>query len=1172
MGRSRCKLTLLAASAMMHSSQVMVGVGRSQVALTSSDQKLLWTRAHNRCSFPSCRQPLTEDQVDAATGDVFFTVVGEEAHIRSASVNGPRYDHNYPAEKIETYENRILLCPAHHTRVDAQLGRGYAASTLLEMKRKHEKLESRREGLDTAVRHYLNDQFNADDPVRFRQVLLDGPSVDSMFVDVPFACRDSDPVAELLKRIADGRPGDAVASPGFVVTGAAQALLHPEWVGHALLVGGPGQGKSTLLQYLCQFHRGRRLERTGYTGDAQGLRPVTETSRVAVRIDLRDYAAWAAPTGGSGAAKKKGRRRPKPEADAEWRSIEQYIAKHIEQRSGGHTFSVEDLAVLLATEPVLLALDGLDEVADLDDRRNVGDQVMRTTTRLDPEAMDLVVLVATRPGLTVSSLWSTPKFATCYLQRLTAGLRLQYLRRWCEVAHLTTTTARRLETTFLEHENLPHIRDLASYPMQLAILLHLLHQRGLLPQQRTELYAEFLKTFLDREETEDKEPLVACYRSVIVDVHAYIGWQLQLRAEDDRATGSISRDDLNSLLVAHLRGREKGDELAVMLLEAIEGRVLCLLEREPGYFEFEVQSLREYFAALYVNDYAPRRGAGNSREDCFDALLVRPYWLNVARFFVGMVSNWEVRGIGQGLRQLATGPELGRHPLLRSAAARLLDDRAFQRQSDATVSEVVDFILDGPGVVLANDGFLDESEQPLTLPEDAGRSQVLRHLQRRLCERGTSEGTRHAAARLAQRHTDETTDLAAWWWQKFEPTESWLRTACDVGALAEVPVGSETKLATAVAAETEACWPVELLGLGGYSDHHDDVLTTCVSQLNDGAADVVETDLATPLGRLIDVALVAQGRFRPSHPPSERRTRYRGAAGRAVLTQYLASADALRLSPASTAGDQDWFDRLRQVGEVWGDGWVLRQAAALIPATVDLRSLGRNESAIFADVWRAESDYRANRGDSGWWRQASAAAITSLDRRAWLFAVITTAQTAVVTGLSKEIDAAVSELSPRHYRSMEAAVAAFARTARRRDLLLHDALRRGIASFTARTLWLLRLTCSTPGVEQIDRKLGASFVDLLDAGMGDRREVLRAVRSKVQPAWLHGTRETLPDGWLAVVRLGALSNATANQVLEKPEDWPREIVSISVQHVSARIARQPSVSQLEHENHWFQAD
>ncbi len=89
------------------------------------------------------------------------------------------------------------------------------------------------------------------DRVRFRRVELDGPTVDSMFVDVPFTCRDDAGPAEFLREVVAAHPADAAVSEGFVVIGAAQGLLHPGWSGNALVVAGPGQGKSTLLQFLC---------------------------------------------------------------------------------------------------------------------------------------------------------------------------------------------------------------------------------------------------------------------------------------------------------------------------------------------------------------------------------------------------------------------------------------------------------------------------------------------------------------------------------------------------------------------------------------------------------------------------------------------------------------------------------------------------------------------------------------------------------------------------------------------------------------------------------------------------------------------------------------------------------------------------------------------------------
>lgn len=273
------------------------------MGLSPKDRKTLWGRSRHLCAFPQCRRQLTADQVDAKTGETFQTIVGEEAHIHSPSPDGPRYDAKYPADKLETYENRILLCSIHHTFIDSEKGRAYTPDTLITMKRRHERQEERRERISGTIRAYVADQYEADDKVLFRQVKLEGPRVDSMFVDVPFASRGGTEAAARLARIAADAPGDAAAEDGFVVTGAAQALLHPEWTGNALIVGGPGQGKSTLLQFVCQFHRARFQQAPDYSGAAQGLRALTDVVRVPIRIDLRDYAHWASSKAAAARAK-----------------------------------------------------------------------------------------------------------------------------------------------------------------------------------------------------------------------------------------------------------------------------------------------------------------------------------------------------------------------------------------------------------------------------------------------------------------------------------------------------------------------------------------------------------------------------------------------------------------------------------------------------------------------------------------------------------------------------------------------------------------------------------------------------------------------------------------------------------------------------------------------------
>jgi len=150
---------------------------RSAVGLSPKDRKTLWGRSRHLCAFPQCRRQLTEDQVDAKTGETFQTVIGEEAHIYSPSPDGPRFDAKFPASKLETYENRILLCSIHHTLIDSEKGRAYDPKTLLTMKRSHEQQQERRERISGTVRAYVADQYEADDKVLFRQVRLRPPEV-----------------------------------------------------------------------------------------------------------------------------------------------------------------------------------------------------------------------------------------------------------------------------------------------------------------------------------------------------------------------------------------------------------------------------------------------------------------------------------------------------------------------------------------------------------------------------------------------------------------------------------------------------------------------------------------------------------------------------------------------------------------------------------------------------------------------------------------------------------------------------------------------------------------------------------------------------------------------------------------------------------------------------------
>jgi hypothetical protein len=81
-----------------------------------SDVKILYGLAAGRCAFPDCRIEL----VFQATSVEERVQIGHIAHIhgRKDDPQSQRYDPLYPEEKLDTYDNWILLCPTCHAKVD----------------------------------------------------------------------------------------------------------------------------------------------------------------------------------------------------------------------------------------------------------------------------------------------------------------------------------------------------------------------------------------------------------------------------------------------------------------------------------------------------------------------------------------------------------------------------------------------------------------------------------------------------------------------------------------------------------------------------------------------------------------------------------------------------------------------------------------------------------------------------------------------------------------------------------------------------------------------------------------------------------------------------------------------------------------------------------------------
>jgi len=129
------------------------------MGLSNRDRKILWAKAGNQCSYRYKGNICTQKLVEAPNG--MDTVVGFECHIVGRSKDSTRFLKNYPEDKVDTYENRILLCGSHHKLIDDKNNEQiYTIQVVRKMKKEHEYLISNRQTIaDNLVNNQLRNFF-----------------------------------------------------------------------------------------------------------------------------------------------------------------------------------------------------------------------------------------------------------------------------------------------------------------------------------------------------------------------------------------------------------------------------------------------------------------------------------------------------------------------------------------------------------------------------------------------------------------------------------------------------------------------------------------------------------------------------------------------------------------------------------------------------------------------------------------------------------------------------------------------------------------------------------------------------------------------------------------------------------------------------------------------------
>ncbi|WP_225732675.1 NACHT domain-containing NTPase [Nocardia sp. JCM 34519] len=535
-----------------------------------------------------------------------------------------------------------------------------------------------------AVKGYLEEQHKDDKDIKFKQADLQSTDLISLFIDVPVRPQESSSHYEALDEVSLQEEIDSrslvnrrhfLADRNQAYGGAAFILHTAKFATMTRIVveGGPGQGKSTLAQFICQIQRMRLL------GDDKGLSRVDQIyrsapARVPFKVDLRDLSSWFQrrdPFSGA------------PLPDDIVLSLETFLAAQVHRLSGGRSFSVDDLHEFFSKTPSLIVLDGLDEVASHADRKIIVDAVDAASSRIASSSPLTQIVVSSRPAAIASTPRLQPDPWRYYtLSSIDESLVHDYANRWAKAKKLRADEISEIQRTIAAKLSSAHVRDLAHNAMQLTILLNLVHTHGQgLPDHRTELYRNYINIYFNREAAKNR--IVRENRQLLIDLHGYLGWMIHASAESERSDGRVTGARLRELIATFLDGREHKRDSVAQLLDGVVHRIVMIVSNVQDTFEFEVQPLREYFAGYHLYHTSPYSPSGRpksgTKPEIFQAVSRNPFWFNVTRFYAGFYSVGEIAGLADQIEENVTVGAGAGTSFPRMVASALMQDRVFDQ-------------------------------------------------------------------------------------------------------------------------------------------------------------------------------------------------------------------------------------------------------------------------------------------------------------------------------------------------------------------------------------------------------------------------------------------------------------------------------------------------------------